>query len=385
MSWKKYLDYDFENDIDDTEREARDKAVEEDLVKVRSIIEGCDIKSSKDANRLYLLVKEYKITFKTEKVREYFLKYLADTAARNREEESERNLKANKKLNKQKIFLTILGCILIIASVGIFVYNYQSRKNAALSRENMNNLQKMHSAAQESTSADEEGQTSGEDGSDSHGDDSDDGQGISDDGSGNVGDNHRYSSQSDTILPELAEMFRINSQLAGWLTIPGTVVNYPVVKGGDNEYYLKRGFYNEYNPNGSIFMDYRNSYNDINMIIYGHNTSDGEMFSCLTQYMDENFYKNHREIKFDTLYDHCTYRVIAACLGEVKYIDEEGFRYYNYTDDEYELDSFFMDIRNQSLYPVDYEFKNDDRFITLSTCSRVSENGRLYIVAVRQD
>ena len=249
----------------------------------------------------------------------------------------------------------------------------------------MNNLQKMHSAAQESTSADEEGQTSGEDGSDSQGDDSDDGQGISDDGSGNVGDNHRYSSQSDTILPELAEMFRINSQLAGWLTIPGTVVNYPVVKGGDNEYYLKRGFYNEYNPNGSIFMDYRNSYNDINMIIYGHNTSDGEMFSCLTQYMDENFYKNHREIKLDTLYDHCTYRVIAACLGEVKYIDEEGFRYYNYTDDEYELDSFFMDIRNQSLYPVDYEFKNDDRFITLSTCSKVSENGRLYIVAVRQD
>ena len=45
MSWKKYLDYDFENDINDTEREARDKAVEEDLVKVKSIIEGCDIKS----------------------------------------------------------------------------------------------------------------------------------------------------------------------------------------------------------------------------------------------------------------------------------------------------------------------------------------------------
>lgn len=384
MSWKKYLDYDFENDINDTEREARDKAVEEDLVKVKSIIEGCDIKSSKDANRLYLLVKEYKITFKTEKVREYFLKYLADTAARNREEESERNLKANKKLKIQKIFLTILGCILIIASVGIFVYNYQSRKNAALSRENMNNLQQMHNAAQES-SASEEGQKSDEDGSGSQGDGSDDGLGISDDGSGNVGDNHRYSSQSDTILPELAEMFRINSQLAGWVNIPGTVVDYPVLKGGDNDYYLKKGFYNEYNPNGSIFMDYRNSYNDINMIIYGHNTSDGEMFSCLTQYMDENFYKNHREIKFDTLYDHYTYRVIAACLGEVKYIDEEGFRYYNYTDDEYELDSFFMDIRNQSLYPVDYEFKNDDRFITLSTCSKVSENGRLYIVAVRQD
>ncbi|MGN0339404.1 MAG: class B sortase [Lachnospira sp.] len=384
MSWKKYLDYDFENDINDSEREARDKAVEEDLVKVKSIIEGCDIKSSKDANRLYLLVKEYKITFKTEKVREYFLKYLADTAARNREEESERNLKANKKLNKQKIFLTILGCILIIASVGIFVYNYQSRKNAALSRENMNNLQQMHNAAQES-SASEEGLKSDEAGSDSQGDGGDDGLGISDDGSGNIGDNHRYSSQSDTILPELAEMFRINSQLAGWVNIPGTVVDYPVLKGGDNDYYLKKGFYNEYNPNGSIFMDYRNSYNDINMIIYGHNTSDGEMFSCLTQYMDENFYKNHREIKFDTLYGHYTYRVIAACLGEVKYIDEEGFRYYNYTDDEYELDSFFMDIRNQSLYPVDYEFKNDDRFITLSTCSKVSENGRLYIVAVRQD
>ena len=281
MSWKKYLDYDFENDINDTEREARDKAVEEDLVKVRSIIEGCDIKSSKDANRLYLLVKEYKITFKTEKVREYFLKYLADTAARNREEESERNLKANKKLNKQKIFLTILGCILIIASVGIFVYNYQNKKSTAIGKANINNLQQMHSAAQSDSTEDGDDETDGqEDGTDENESD------ISDDGSGNIGDNHRYTSQSDTILPEMEEMFRINSQLVGWVNIPGTVVDYPVLKGGDNEYYLTHGFYNEYYPNGSIFMDYRNSYNDINMIIYGHNTGGGDMFSCLAQYMD---------------------------------------------------------------------------------------------------
>lgn len=192
-------------------------------------------------------------------------------------------------------------------------------------------------------------------------------------------------SAGNKINSELASMYEINTDLAGWISIDGTGLDYPVLKGTDNDYYLTRDFYGQNSRLGSIFMDYRNDYNDINIIIYGHNSSNGQMFGYLNSYKNESFYKAHKEIRFDTLYEHHTYEIIAVCQGRVRYIDEEGFRYYNYTNDEFELDSFFMDMRNQSIYPVDHEFENSDRFITLSTCSNDSESGRLYVVAVRKD
>lgn len=366
MSWKKYLDYDFENDIDESEREAMEQAADEDLAKVRSIVESCDMKSSKEVTRIYLLVKEYKITFKTAKVRNNFLSYLAETAAVNRAREAEKNQKVNKRLNIRKVIFTFVGAALIAASVVMLIVNIYNRNRQLEQQDTMNNLQQMHRevettqpATEAETDADSEIQTETEE-------------------DVNV-------SAEKKINSELASMYEINSELAGWISIDGTGLDYPVLKANDNDYYLTRDFYGQNSRLGSIFMDYRNDYNDINIIIYGHNSSNGQMFGYLNNYKNESFYRAHKEVRFDTLYEHHTYEIIAVCLGRVRYIDEEGFRYYNYTNDEFELDSFFMDMRNQSIYPIDHEFENSDRFITLSTCSNDSENGRLYVVAVRKD
>jgi sortase B len=315
------------------------------------------MKSSKDVTALYLLVKDYKIAFKTAKVRDNFLKYLAETAAVNRTAEAERNRKANKRRRVQTLILTLVGVALIAASVGILAYNIQHRNKQLEEEENFNNLAQLHKEVETTTVADEEGSDS------------------------DTGDD----SGEKTINAELVPMYEINSDLVGWISIEGTGVDYPVMKGTDNEYYLEHNIYGNESILGSIFMDYRNDYDDINIIIYGHHMDNGQMFGYLNDYRYESFYNEHKEISFDTLYDHYTYEVIAVCLGRVMYIDEEGFRYYNYTNDEYELDSFFMDLRNQSIYPVDHEFENSDRFITLSTCSNDSEEGRLYVVAVRKD
>lgn len=377
MSWKKYLDYDFENDIDDIEREARDRAVDEDLAKVRSIVESCDMKSSKEVTRIYLLVKDYKIAFKTSKVRNNFLSYLAETAAVNRAREAERNVKINKRLNTRKVVTTIVGFALIIISLVILAYNISERNNRLEQQGIINDLQQMHKQTQAATeeTAQETEQKMDDTGDDAENDTEDE----------DSSDSGQQKPEQKKIHPELSAMYELNSDLAGWISIAGTSLDYPVLKGIDNDYYLERDFYGQNTKLGSIFMDYRNDYDDINMIIYGHNSSGGQMFGTLNSYRTESFYNAHKEIKFDTLYEHHTYEIIAVCLGRVRYIDEEGFRYYNYTDDEYEIDSFFMDMRKQSIYPVTYEFGKDDRFITLSTCSNDSDDGRLYLVAVRKD
>ncbi len=79
---------------------------------------------------------------------------------------------------------------------------------------------------------------------------------------------------------------KINEDLVAWIQIPGIGVDYPVVQGEDNEYYLYHTFQKENNKAGSIFLDYRNhdDFTDRRVILYGHNMKDGSMFSNLKQY-----------------------------------------------------------------------------------------------------
>ena len=87
---------------------------------------------------------------------------------------------------------------------------------------------------------------------------------------------------------------KINEDLVAWIQIPGIGLDYPVVQGEDNEYYLYHTFQKENNKAGSIFLDYRNhdDFTDRRVILYGHNMKDGSMFSNLKQYQDSVFRKN---------------------------------------------------------------------------------------------
>lgn len=100
-------------------------------------------------------------------------------------------------------------------------------------------------------------------------------------------------SEAEEKTIDFTELRKINEDIVAWVQIPGLGVDYPVVQGEDNEYYLHHTFRKEANKAGSIFLDYRNrvDFTDQRVIIYGHNMKDGSMFSNLKKYQDDAFRK----------------------------------------------------------------------------------------------
>ena len=125
-----------------------------------------------------------------------------------------------------------------------------------------------------------------------------------------------------------------NPDLIGWVSIPGTGVDYPVLyTPQDPEYYLRRDFYGEYAVSGSIFAGEGWTPGGAHTILYGHNMDDGSMFAALLDYQEEDFAREHSTVRFDTLEEEGEYQVVAAFYSQAYDSQEEGaFRYNQYTD-----------------------------------------------------
>ncbi len=102
-------------------------------------------------------------------------------------------------------------------------------------------------------------------------------------------------SDEPSFQVDFKELKKINSDVIGWIVMEGTQVNYPIVQGNNNSYYLNHSYEKKYSSFGSIFLDYSSSSNffDRNSFIYGHHTRNGSMFGELKKYMNEDFYKEH--------------------------------------------------------------------------------------------
>lgn len=203
------------------------------------------------------------------------------------------------------------------------------------------------------------------------------------------------SSGSD-ILPEFEPLLSINGEVKGWITIPNTNIDYPVVQASDNSKYLKTGFDLKENRDGAIFLDYRDKIKPLsqNLIIYGHNMKDGQMFNELTKYERREgndyvgFYNSSPLIKFDTLYEHYTFKIFAVFVtsGDSSY---KGALYYLDTDFENadDFNSFIAEVRKRSFINTSVDVEPTDNILTLSTCDYVypsSEDGdhaRLVVMA----
>ena len=122
-----------------------------------------------------------------------------------------------------------------------------------------------------------------------------------------------------------------NSDIVGWLEIEGTSINYPVLQGTDNEYYMTHNYKKQKSKNGSIFLtkDYDWSIPSSNLLIYGHNLNNGTMFQELLKYEKEEFYKEHPIIRFTTNKEDAEYEIISVFKSRVYYKTEKNvFRYY---------------------------------------------------------
>ena len=186
------------------------------------------------------------------------------------------------------------------------------------------------------------------------------------------------------VLPELAELYLMNPDLAGWIAIEGTNINYPVMHTPDRpDYYLYRDFFRKDSVHGCIYMREAcvSSISD-NLVIYGHRMKDGSMFNNLLHYEDREYYESHRYISFSTLTERYTYEIIAVFKTVAT---DEGYPYHLFTDAESpeEFDRYVADVKALSLHDTGVDAAYGDKLITLSTCEYSQDDGRMVVVAKR--
>lgn len=170
----------------------------------------------------------------------------------------------------------------------------------------------------------------------------------------------------------------INEDIIGWIEIENTEINYPILQDNDNLYYLKHNYLKKYNSNGSIFTLDINPFNDNETLLYGHNMSNGTMFSMLEKYLNKDFLLSHQKIKIYTPNKNYEGMIFSAysigIVTEKNNISNLGF------DERIEY------YKKASTIKVDnVEFT--DKTIKLSTCSYINSrtrptDQRYYIVAI---
>ncbi|MCR5503726.1 MAG: class B sortase [Lachnospiraceae bacterium] len=212
------------------------------------------------------------------------------------------------------------------------------------------------------------------------------------------GDHERPSLPEDTtdvveetpeereILPRFRELYEQNPDLAGWLTIPGTKVDYPVMYlPDDNDFYLKHNFEKEDDVNGMLVLDKRcaGDGSGINSLIHGHHMKSGAMFGSLKYYTQKSYFEEHPVITFSSLYEERNFEIFAVFRSSVYNEETSDFQFFNYIDieDEASFDDYVKGAKEQSYYDTGVDAVWGDRLITLSTCEYTKENGRLVIVA----
>ncbi len=186
------------------------------------------------------------------------------------------------------------------------------------------------------------------------------------------------------ILPWLREIYELNHDLIGYLSFDGIEGGQPVMQTPqDNEYYLYRDFYGNADRNGTLILEGAcDAFSPCrNLIIYGHNMRSGLRFGELDRYLSRDYWEAHRIVHFDVLTEERTYVVVAV----VQAVQLEGgghgsFRYAADFEDEADLESWLDRIRRQRRYDTGVDFGTGDNYLTLSTCSYHTDNGRLLII-----
>ena len=177
----------------------------------------------------------------------------------------------------------------------------------------------------------------------------------------------------------LYSLTSINPDVVGWVKVNETNIDYAVTKTSDNEYYLDHNLYNEKDPNGWIYMDYKNDTAKIddNIILYGHNRFlNGVMFGTLNKVLYKNWYTNEDNltITFDTLYGSYKYKIFSI------YIIPTTTDYLTTNFESNEEKKQFIDlIKNRSIYDFNANLDENTKILTLSTCQ--SDTSRLVVHA----
>jgi len=177
----------------------------------------------------------------------------------------------------------------------------------------------------------------------------------------NANNNHLYSKYED---------------YRGWIKVDNTNIDYPIVQGKDNSFYLDKDINKNYVSSGSIFMNYlNNGFNDENTVLFGHHMRNKTMFAQLKKYKEKEFFYGNNDIEIE-IEDGKTlkYKVFSAYVTDAN----DNYITTNF-DDKIKYKEFLEKIKNKSIHKSDIDVNEDDKIITLSTCSYEFNDARMVV------
>jgi sortase B len=190
--------------------------------------------------------------------------------------------------------------------------------------------------------------------------------------------------KTPVMLEQYQALHEQNPDMVSWIKIDGTVIDYPVMYTSD-DFYLSHGFDKEKSKSGVPFIDKRCTVEPFgtNTIIYGHHMKNGTMFAGLENYKDEDYYKEHPTIHFDTLYEQKEYEIIAVFESKTYRKSDTVFKHYNFLNAVSEADfgEYIANIKALALYNTSVAASYGDELLTLVTCAYHTENGQFVVVA----
>ena len=187
---------------------------------------------------------------------------------------------------------------------------------------------------------------------------------------------------------DFSELTQMNNETVGYIKVPGTTIDYSVVKHDDNSYYLYRSFDKSYNVAGWIFLDYKNDLDNLNKntIIYGHSMKDGSMFHTLRNIHTEEYLNNNKN------------HYIYISTPKYNYVFEIFSAYYLSPTDDYIKVSFIDEneyadwlkmISERSVQDYGVKATKEDKILTLSSCwssyERMAVHAKLIKTQVRKN
>lgn len=190
--------------------------------------------------------------------------------------------------------------------------------------------------------------------------------------------------QSPIILAQYRELYEQNTDMVGWIRIDGTKINYPVMYRAD-DFYLTHSFDKKDSKSGVPFVDKRCAVDPFgtNTIIYGHNMKNGTMFADLLKYVNEEYFKEHPLVQFDTLYEQQKFEIIAVVKSQTYRKSDRVFKHYEFlsADNTAVFDEYIANIKAIALYDTGVTASYGDELLTLVTCAYHTENGQFVVVA----
>ena len=361
-------------------------AAQEDVKKIDYITKEMDITDADVAVRLYTLIRNKEIVFHS-RIGVSFSWYLTDIVVQN----SQNLLKEKRKKELQKEQgkkLRIAGIACIMAAVFCLGYYGVTLWQEHLESKEYERLQSMQNMTGhvirdpfvDDARADKDQVLFEEP--------------VQDDGAGSQQQAAEEKPKIDpadlTVLKEYKKLYKQNKDMVGWLRIEGTNIDYPVMQTDEDnsDFYLHHDFNKEESVSGSLFLDARNDFvnRDTNLIIYGHNMRDGSMFGGLKNYMDKEYWEQHKKIVFDTIYEKVHYSIVAVCLSKVNYQDDYTFRYYNFLNagNKEDFNAYLANIQQLTAFEQTVDISYGDELLTLSTCNNYTQDGRLFLVAKKE-